>query len=501
MSLLGIDVGTSGCKSAVFSERGDLQSLAYEEYDFQHPQPGWAELDTNKVWAQVKHTMRKAAAGAGKDAVQSVCVSSMGEAVVPVTSRGEILGPSLLNFDTRGNEYLPELGKNLEAESLYEINGNTLGSPYSLTKLKWIKENQPELYRQADLFLHWSGFVSFMLGAKPHVDYSLANRTLLFDLSREDWSEELLDWSGLDREKLPPSLPSGQVVGAVSKSSAEELGLPAGIPIVSGGHDQCCNAVGCGVVEAGRAMYGMGSYLCMVPVFSRRPEARAMIERGLNTEHHTVPGQFVSFIYNQGGVLVKWFRDTFAQVEQQQALEGGESLYPALFAEIPEAPAELLVLPHFTITGPPHFINNSSGVIAGLKLGTNRGEILKGIVESATFYLCECFKSLPGAGILIDEFTAAGGGSQSDAWVQLSADILGKPFVRLQVHEAGALGAAILAGTGSGLFPSLRVGADAMVRLGQRFEPDPEKQRLYAERFERYCSFAQLMEKAMRELK
>ena len=195
-----------------------------------------------------------------------------------------------------------------------------------------------------------------MLGAEPHVDYSLANRTLLFDLSREDWSDALLDWAGLDREKLPPTLPSGQVVGAVSRSSAEELGLPAGIPIVSGGHDQCCNAVGCGVIEPGRAMYGMGSYLCMVPVFSRRPEARAMMALGLNTEHHAVPGQFVSFIYNQGGVLVKWFRDTFARAEHQQAVALGESLYPALFAEIPEAPTELLVLPHFTITGPPHFI-------------------------------------------------------------------------------------------------------------------------------------------------
>jgi xylulokinase len=499
MSLLGIDVGTSGCKSAVFSERGDLLSLAYEEYDFQHPQPGWAELDTPTVWAQVKHTIRKAAAGAGGDAVRSVCVSSMGEAVVPVTAQGEILGPSLLNFDMRGDEYLPELGKSLEAERLYQINGNTLGSPYSLTKLKWIKENQPKLYRQADLFLHWSGFVSFMLGAKPHVDYSLANRTLLFDLSREDWSDALLNWAGLDREKLPPTLPSGQVVGAVSKSSAEELGLPAGIPIVSGGHDQCCNAVGCGVIQPGRAMYGMGSYLCMVPVFSRRPEARAMIALGLNTEHHAVPGQFVSFIYNQGGVLVKWFRDTFAQVEHRQAAESGKSLYPALFAEIPEGPTDILVLPHFTITGPPHFITDSSGVIAGLKLGTRRGEILKGIVESATFYLCECFESLPGAGILIDEFTAAGGGSQNDAWVQLSADILGKPFVRLQVHEAGALGAAILAGSGSGVFPSLQAGADAMVRLGQRFEPDLEKQRLYTEKFERYRSFAQAMTKTMQE--
>jgi xylulokinase len=476
-------------------------SLAYEEYDFKHPQPGWAELDAKMVWALVKGTISKAAAGAKDDPVRSVCVSSMGEAVVPVTRQREILGPSLLNFDVRGDAYLPELGKSLKAERLYQINGNTLGSPYSLTKLKWIKDNQPELYRRAELFLHWSGFVSFMLGAEPHVDYSLANRTLLFDLASEDWSDELFDWASLDREKLPPTLASGQVVGAVSHASAEELGLPAGIPIVSGGHDQCCNAVGCGVIEPGRAMYGMGSYLCMVPVFSRRPEAAAMMMRGLNTEHHAVPGLFVSFIYNQGGVLVKWFRDTFAQAEHQQAVERGENLYPALFAEIPQDPTALLVLPHFTITGPPRFISDSCGVISGLKLGTTRGEILKGILESATFYLYEIIESLPEAGMMIDELIAAGGGSQSDAWVQLSADILGKPFRRLQMHEAGALGAAILAGKGAGVFPFLRSGVQAMVRLGERFEPDPDKQKQYAERFERYRRFAQAMEKTLRELR
>jgi xylulokinase len=226
-----------------------------------------------------------------------------------------------------------------------------------------------------------------------------------------------------------------------------------------------------------------------------------MIERGLNTEHHVVPGRFVSFIYNQGGVLVKWFRDTFSRDEALHAAESGKSLYPTLFAEIPEEPSNLLVLPHFTTTGPPHFINDSSGVIAGLKLETPRGEILKAIVEAATFYIRDCFESLPGTGIEIRECTAAGGGSQSDTWIQLSADILNLPFIRSQVHEAGALGATILAGVGSGWFPSLRSGVEAMVHLKQRFEPNPIKQRLYDERYAKYRTFAPLMEQYMREFR
>ena len=284
-----------------------------------------------------------------------------------------------------------------------------------MTKLKWIKQYQPDLYNRTAYFMHWSGFVSFLLGAEPRVDFSLANRTLLFDLQSETWSPELLDWAALDGDKLPPTVPTGAVIGAVAGPIAAELGLPAGIPIVSGGHDQCCNALGCGVVEPGHAMYGMGTYLCAVPVFTRRPDAALMMARGLNTEHHTAPGRLVSFIYNQGGILVKWFRDTFARAEREQMRASGQDIYPALLAEMPDAPARLMVLPHFTMTGPPGFIQDTAGVIAGLKLNTSRGEILKGILEATTFYLRESFETLPGAGIEITQFRAVGGGSKSDA--------------------------------------------------------------------------------------
>jgi len=500
MSLLGIDVGTSGCKAAVFSEDGRLLELAYEEYDYQHPQPGWAELDTPAVWEQIKRTIAKAVAGAGADPVQALCVSSLGEAVVPVSADRKILGPSLLNFDARGEEYLAGLQSALPAEWLYRINGNTPGNNYSLTKLMWLKQHQPDLYRQANFFLHWSGFVSFMLGAEAKVDYSLANRTLLFDLERADWSEELLERTKLDREKLPPTVPSGTVVGTVSREIGLELGLPVGIPIVSGGHDQCCNGVGCGVLAPGQAMYGMGTYLCMMPVFERRPDAAAMIARGVNTEHHAVPGQYVSFIYNQGGALVKWFRDTFAGLDKQQAKAKGQDIYDLLLAEMPAGPSRVMALPHFTATGPPQFISDSCGLIAGVKLETSRGEILKGLVEATTFYLRESFETLPETGIEITELRAVGGGSKSDAWVQICADILGRPFVRPKTSEAGALGAAILAGTGCGIFSSLEDGVKTMVQLDRTFVPDPARHQQYTERFEIYQRLWPLMADTLRML-
>jgi xylulokinase len=500
MSLLGIDVGTTGCKAAVFSEEGHILASAYEEYDIQRPRPGWAELDAADVWAKVKRTAGQVVPRSASDPVKALAVSSLGEAMVPVTEDRQVLGPSILNFDARGERYLAGLSSAVDDERLYRINGNTLGNHYGLTKLMWIKEHQPEVYERAYKFLLWGSFVPFMLGAEPTVDYSLANRTLLFDIDRKGWSEEMLELAGLDRAKLPDTAPSGTVIGTVADHVATELGLPSNVPIVTGAHDQCANAVGCGVIGEGLAMYGMGTFLCITPVFSERRGPAVMIERGLNTEHHAVPGHYVSFMYNQGGSQVKWFRDTFAAAERRQAEEAGRDIYADLISEIPEGPGSVVVLPHFTTTGPPAFISDSCGVIAGLRLETSRGEILKGILEGTTFELKECVDSLAPTGIEIADFRAVGGGSKSDAWVQICADILGRPFVRPTITEAGALGAAIVAGVGSGVFSSYQAGVAAMVSLERTFEPNPQQHRLYQSRFEKHRQLWPLMKGYLREL-
>jgi len=500
MSLLGIDMGTTGCKAAVFSEAGRLIASAYEEHHIHRPEPGWSELDSRQVWERVKQTIGEAVSGATSDPVKALAVSSLGEAVVPVTHDGQVLGPSILNFDVRGAEYLESLRAILNDERLYRINGNTLGNHYGLTKLKWIKEHQPDLYRRADKFLLWGSFISFMLGAEPVTSYSLANRTLLFDINRETWSDELLDLAGLDREKLPKAVPAGIVVGKVSRAIADELGLPADVPIVTGGHDQCVNGVGCGVIDEGHSMFGMGTFLCAMPVFRQRRAPAAMLKLGLNTEHHVAPGRYVSFIYNQGGAQLKWFRDTFAAAEHRQASQMGEDVYSRLIAEMPEGPSRIMSLPHWSTGGPPEFIADSSGVLVGLKLETARGEILKGMLEAIAFDLKACIERLPEVGIEIRDYRVVGGGSKSDTWVQLCADILGQPFVRPRIAEAGILGAAILAGVGVGVFPSLEAGIETMVTLERTFEPDLRKQKLYECRFEKYKQLWPLIKDYVRSL-
>jgi len=271
--------------------------------------------------------------------------------MIPVTSNRRILGPSILSFDARGQEYLEQLRDGLSDEELHEITGNTLGNHYSVTKLMWTRDHQPEVYAKADFFLSWGGLVNFMLGAEPAADYSLANRTLLFDLNRRAWSDELLSWAGLERSKLPEPVPSGTRFGEVSSHMAKELGLPRNTTIVAGAHDQCSNAVGCGVIREGAAMFGMGTYLCIVPVYRHRRDPRRMIERGLNTEHHALPDLFVSFIYNMSGAIVKWFRDTFAAEEHRRAQSLCQDTYTNLFFELPDSPSQVTVLPHFIPTG------------------------------------------------------------------------------------------------------------------------------------------------------
>ena len=500
MNLLGIDAGTTGCKVALFSLNGEILASAYREYDAQSPQAGWAQLDSSAIWELVKAAIRSVTAATPGAEIQAVSVSSLGEAVVPVSAGRQILGPSILNFDVRGEEFLPGLAAVLPDERLYAINGNTLGNNYGLTKLMWIRAHQPGLYERTYKFLHWGSFIAFMLGADAVVDYSLANRTLLFDIHLNDWSDPLLAIAGLDRGKLPATAPSGTVIGTVAAHMAAELGLPPGVQIVSGAHDQCANATGAGVVDAGSTVFGMGTYHCITPVFATPPAPPAMIALGLNTEHHAIPDRYVSFIYNQGGVVVKWFRDTFAAFEHRQAEAQGRSVYPDLFAEISLEPGHLLILPHFAPTGPPRFITDSAGMLAGLHLGTRRGEILKGIIEGVAFYLKELVDALPPTGIQIENYRAVGGGSRSDAWVQTCADIFGKPFTRPVIQEAGALGAAILAGVGAGVFAGYPQAVAAMVKLERTFEPNLARHTRYQASYQNYQRLAPRLAEMAREL-
>jgi xylulokinase len=492
MSLMGIDIGTTGCKAVVFAETGEILSSAYAEYDISRPEPLSAELDSGLVWSSIRMTIREAASSVlGRDSVRALAFASMGEAVVPVSADRKILGPSILINDARGDRYVETIRRELDDIECFRISGNHIGAQFGVTKLMWIKEHRPELYDSTYKFLNWGSFAAFMLGADPKVDYSLANRFLLFDIGTRDWSPRLLSVSGLDRNKLPECVPAGTAIGKVSKRLASALALPEDTLIVCGTHDQCANALGCGAVSPGEAMYGMGTFPTILAIHEGYTDPRRMVEFGLNVEHHAVPGAFVSFAYHMGGSIVKWYRDTFACAANKPGTKQGEDIYDELFAELPLAPGPLLVLPHFAPMGPPDFVSDSAGVILGLRNYTRRGEILKAILEGNMFALKVSVENLGSIGVPIETYKAVGGGSKTAAAVQICADITNRPFLRPAVSEAGALGVAILAGIAGEVFESAGAAIERLVRIERRFDPDPERAKRYGELFEFYKQFSE----------
>jgi xylulokinase len=284
------------------------------------------------------------------------------------------------------------------------------------------------------------------------------------------------------------------VIGTVSSGIAGELGLPRGVKIVAGGHDQCCTALGAGVVDPGQAVYALGTFICVTPVYDCPPPSPVMLANGLNVEHHVLPGLYVSFLYNlSGGALLRWARDTFASADKAVLAAEGRDVYDVLMAEMPVASTDLMVLPHFAQCGPPTFESETTGVVMGLRLETSRGELIKGLLEGATYYFKEGLDQIEHAGLATREFRATGGGSKSPAWLQLTADILGQPIGRPDVSECGVVGAAILAGASTGVFDSAAGAAREFAPVAHFFEPDPGRHKQYLERMAKFKALYPLL--------
>jgi xylulokinase len=432
-------------------------------------------LDSWQVDSAIRAVIAEAAIAARKTAggaVTAISAGSMGEAFVPLSRSGEILDCSILSVDRRGGEYL-DLFSGIRPADLYRITPNIPSACYSFPKLRWVKDHRRELYGATWKFLFWADYAVYLLAGEAVASYSLANRSLLFDFSRERWSDELLGAGGIDKEKLGAIMPAGRVAGTVLPAVARELGLDAGVKVVSGGHDQCLAALGAGAISGGSAACGIGTVECLTPVMDRIPDLDSLRALSLNIEHHVVPGKYVSFIYNQAGSLQKWFARTFAAAECASlgCPDGSPELFERLGSEMPDGPSGLLVLPFFEPTGAPLFMSDHSGCVLGLTTATTRGQILKGILEGATYYFADGLETLASVGGATDRFIANGGGARSDRWLQLKADIFGRPFVRAAHTEAGTLGAAILAGTAVGEFGGFGEAVGAFSGEGRVFEP------------------------------
>lgn len=488
MSLLGVDVGTTGCKAIVFRRDGEILGQGYEEYPLIHPRPGWAELDPNGVWEAVCRAISAAVGQAGSgDPVRALATSVQGEAVTPVSSSGEVLAPSPVTFDGRTVPYENWWVERLGRDRIFALTGMPLHPMYTINKIMWWQREQPEIYRRAAKFLCYGDFVLGKLGVTPTIDTSMAGRTMAFDLRENRWSSEILAAAGVDPAKLPEVAPAGVPVGTLPDATCDALGLPRGVLAATGGHDQPCGALGSGISEPGLAMDATGTVECITPIFAAPVLTPAMQESNYCCYHHVVPGLYASLAFNfTGGSLLRWYRDQFGAIEQEEARVSGLDVYDIMIGKAAGGPSSVFVLPHFTMTGTPWFDAHSRGAILGLTLATTRAEVVKGLLDGITYEMRLNLERLSGAGVRVERLRAIGGGAKSRTWMQLKADIFGRPVSSLNVSEAACLGAAMLAGVAVGEYASPQEAARELVRVVDTFDPRPEEAARYEEAYQVY---------------
>jgi xylulokinase len=399
----------------------------------------------------------------------------------------ECLCNFIVTFDNRTVEQVKFWERTLSRAAIYRATGMPLHPMYSINKILWIKEHLPEVYSRAQKFTLVQDFVIARLCGEFGIDYSLASRSMAFDVVKKRWSREILRAAGVEESLLSPAHPSGTVIGTLKRELSEELGLSGRVSVVTGGHDQPAGALGAGIAESGTAMNATGTVDAICPVFEGASFDDAMLADNYAVYPYTREGLYCTIGFNlTGGLLLKWYRDTLCQEEQRAAREGGSNPYDVILAGMSGSPKDLFVLPHFVGSGTPTLDPFSKGAIVGLKISTTKSDLTRGIVDSINFEMKLNLERLAANGVPIREVRAVGGGAKSDAWLALKASCFGLPVQRPRVQEAVSLGGAILAGVAAGVFSSVEEAAHAMVAMGDTFEPDPRLHLVYEESFAKY---------------
>lgn len=484
MSLLGLDIGITGCKAVAFGLDGATLAQAYREYPLYQPHPGWMELDPAEVWQAVCEVISRVTATAARDPVTALSVSTHGESVLPVDAAGRPLCRFITALDTRAGEQMRWWQEQVGKERLFRISGVPLHPMYTINKLMWLRQHEPAIFAAARRFLCMQDFVFYQLGLPPTMDYSLATRTMAFDVNHLAWSAEILELAQLDVQRLSRLLPSGSALGEVPAPAAEALGLGHGVVAVIGGHDQPAGALGCGAVAEGISMDSTGTVECIGVASRRLVLDRNLLAGNLPVSPHTAPGMYMVMGYSAtGGALLRWYRDTFGRAEQEEARGAGRNVYDLILQQASPGPSPVLILPHFVGSGTPWMDAASKGAILGLHLSTTRGQIIKAVLDSVSYEIKLSLDVMEAAGIAVRELRAFGGGAKSPLWLQTKADIYGKPVQAMDVTEAPCQGVAILAGVATGAFRSVDEGLSRMVRTARTYQPDAAAVQRYQERY------------------
>ena len=479
--LLGIDLGTSGCKAAVIDLDGQVLGIGRCEYAIDTPQPGWAEQDP-RIWlSAAAGTVRQALAQAAVSpaAIAGIGLSGQMHTTVCLDAAGAVLRPAIVWADQRSRDQVAEVYQRVGKPQLASFTQNPLATGFTLANLLWLQEHEPEVYARTRQVLLPKDYLRYHLTGILGTEATDACGTLLMDVAARRWQLHWLDMCGIDPGILPAIGESSQVAGTLTAAAAADFGLPAGIPVVHGSGDQAAQAVGNGIISPGllSCTIGTGGQL-LAPSASAAfdPELR------LHTFCHAVPGVwFILAATLSAGLSLNWLRHKVLAGEPYAALADAA-------ATVAPGADGLYFMPYLAGERTPHMDATARGGFIGLTLRHEQAHLTRAVMEGVVFSLRQGLQLITELGVPVQRVVASGGGTRHPLWLQLQADILGRPIEQTLTTEAAATGAALLAGVGAGVYPDVAAAcARAVRRSPEVVQPDPTRVARYTQIYQRYA--------------
>jgi xylulokinase len=464
--LLGIDIGTSGCKVILIDEAGTILRQASAEYPISVPQAGWTEQNPQDWWTGVESCL----AEINEPAPDAIGVTGQMHGSVFLDAQGEVVRPALLWNDQRTVLECEQIEQTVGSERLKELTCNPALTGFQLPKLLWLRNNEPQNFAQVRQVLLPKDYIRFKLTGAYATEVSDASGTGIFDVKNRTWSEPVASALGISLDLFPQVFESDQITAPTT----QQPNLNAGIPVVGGGGDQAAAAVGTGAVEPGIISVSLGT---SGVVFTSIPSNEHDPSGAAHTFCHANRGWHAMGVMLSCGGALRWYRDTL----------GGGRTYDQIAASAASATTDsgMTFLPYLTGERCPHIDPAARAGFAGFGLESTQADFDRAVFEGLSFGLLGAFNLLKGLGATATEIRVTSGGSKSDFWVQMLADCFGAPCVRLSVDEGPAMGAAILAGVGIGIWPNVETACKAVVKVAGSIAPGDTD---YSASFDRYSS-------------
>ena len=484
MSLLAIDMGSSSCKAMAIAVDGRILAEHSYSYSPEIPHPSWAQMPAGEFCKALACVTRKLSDLASQDPVEVLAISSHAETFVPVDFRLQPVGPAILNTDKRAVEQATWVAETLGPNRIFEITGLTAHPMYPVPKILWMRENQPDIFKSAAKFLSVVDYLLTHLGLPPCIDFSHASRFLAFDIRKKRWSADILDACELTADRFATPVPAGTLAGSLTSQVANDLGLRPGTPVVVGGHDQPCSALGLGVLDPGRVSASLGTYECLLSTAETPPLNDTAFHANLNISCHVVPNRYATIAYFPSGIMLEWFLQLLHEGRADTTSVG--DICTALEARVPDGPTGLLVVPHLLGTCNPDFNPQATGVMVGLRPEMRAAHIYKGILEGVACELSAMTELLQRVTGSFQDLFVSGGGCRSQLGLQLRAALTGCRLHQMRCPEAVCLGTAILAGVGAGKYSGFPEAIAQLVQVADTIHPDRKMADDYHRQLQQY---------------